>query len=199
MSQYFTIGRTPDNDMAVGSNYVSSHHARLSREGGTLVIEDLGSSNGTFVDGMQITRQQITPGQQVQLSRQYTLDWNHPALAAWISGGGYQASGYGGAAAQAPTQAYQPQGGYAASAPAGKTHGLAIASMICGIAGVLIFGLILGTAGLAMGLFSLDAIKKSGGALQGKGMAIAGIVTGGVGIVGHIIWLILLDQFLMGV
>lgn len=199
MSQYFTIGRTPDNDMAVGSNYVSSHHARLSRVGGALVIEDLGSSNGTFVDGMQVTRQQITPGQQVQLSRQYTLDWNHPALAAWLSGGGYQAPGYGGAAAQAPTQAYQQQEAYAAPAPAGKTHGLAIASMICGIAGVLIFGVVLGTAGVVMGLFSLDAIKKSRGTLEGRGMAIAGIVTGGVGIAGHIMWLIFLNRFMMGV
>ncbi|GAB3127142.1 ATP-binding cassette domain-containing protein [Tsukamurella serpentis] len=49
-----TIGRTPDNDIALGDMLVSRRHARLLTGGRGLVIEDLGSANGTQVNGRRI-------------------------------------------------------------------------------------------------------------------------------------------------
>ncbi|MGC5025861.1 ATP-binding cassette domain-containing protein [Tsukamurella sp. DT100] len=49
-----TIGRTPDNDIAIGDMLVSRRHARLLTGPQGLVIEDLGSANGTQVNGRRI-------------------------------------------------------------------------------------------------------------------------------------------------
>lgn len=45
------LGRSTESDIAVVSPHVSRQHARLDIEGGQLMIEDLGSSNGTVVNG----------------------------------------------------------------------------------------------------------------------------------------------------
>ena len=51
-----TIGRLPDNTIMVDSPAVSSHHACVFRDGDRLVVEDLQSTNGTFVNGRRISR-----------------------------------------------------------------------------------------------------------------------------------------------
>lgn len=48
------LGRSLDCDIAVVSPQVSRNHARLDLEGGQLEIEDLGSANGTVVNGKQV-------------------------------------------------------------------------------------------------------------------------------------------------
>ncbi len=53
-SGQMTIGRTPDNDIAIGDMLVSRRHARLLTGPQGLVIEDLGSANGTQVNGRRI-------------------------------------------------------------------------------------------------------------------------------------------------
>jgi len=45
------IGAGHDNDIVLGDRYVSTHHARLRWDGDQWRIEDLGSRNGTHVDG----------------------------------------------------------------------------------------------------------------------------------------------------
>ena len=45
-----TIGRSADCDLALSDTYLSSRHARLTNDDGDLSIEDLGSTNGTFVN-----------------------------------------------------------------------------------------------------------------------------------------------------
>jgi len=52
---FVTIGRDPVNDITINSPKVSRQHARLVRRGGVIVLEDLGSTNGTFVNGMRLT------------------------------------------------------------------------------------------------------------------------------------------------
>lgn len=47
----FTIGRSPDCDLPLGDPTVSWHHAELRRSGETWVLVDLGSTNGTRVNG----------------------------------------------------------------------------------------------------------------------------------------------------
>jgi pSer/pThr/pTyr-binding forkhead associated (FHA) protein len=49
------IGRSSDCGWMISSTAVSRHHARLLRRGGELLIEDLRSSNGTFVNGERLT------------------------------------------------------------------------------------------------------------------------------------------------
>lgn len=44
-----TIGRKPDNDLVIDNPTVSSHHARIAREAGGYIVEDLNSLNGTFL------------------------------------------------------------------------------------------------------------------------------------------------------
>ena len=49
-----TIGRLPDNTIVIDNSAVSSHHVRIAREGPQFVVEDLGSTNGTFVNGARV-------------------------------------------------------------------------------------------------------------------------------------------------
>jgi hypothetical protein len=62
-----TLGRARDNDAALADGRVSRRHARIVADGGSLVIEDAGSSNGTFVDGRPVTREALVPGAVVTL------------------------------------------------------------------------------------------------------------------------------------
>ena len=48
------IGRSPSSDIVIDEPYVSSTHARVTLQGPALVIEDLGSTNGTLVNGHPI-------------------------------------------------------------------------------------------------------------------------------------------------
>ena len=45
-----TIGRSGDCDLALNDTYLSTRHARVANDGGDLTIEDLGSTNGTYVN-----------------------------------------------------------------------------------------------------------------------------------------------------
>ncbi len=50
-----SVGRSPGADIVIGAGYVSGRHARFSLMGQNLFIEDLGSTNGTMVNGQPIT------------------------------------------------------------------------------------------------------------------------------------------------
>ena len=62
-----TIGRDPDSGICLQDTQVSWQHAVLSEAGGTCFIEDLGSSNGTFVGAERIRRQVLNPGEIVRI------------------------------------------------------------------------------------------------------------------------------------
>ncbi|HBU69530.1 MAG TPA: hypothetical protein DEE98_04005 [Elusimicrobia bacterium] len=49
-----TIGRKPDNDIVIDNMSVSSHHAKITLQGTSYVIEDLQSTNGTFINEKRI-------------------------------------------------------------------------------------------------------------------------------------------------
>ena len=61
------IGRAPDCDIALYDLRVSRRHARIVREGETLVIEDLRSSNGTWRNGERIERAPLAEGDTIAL------------------------------------------------------------------------------------------------------------------------------------
>jgi hypothetical protein len=64
-----TVGRTPDNDVRVEAEYVSRHHAVLLLAGSETVLEDLHSTNGTFVNGEQIARRTLREGDLVAFGK----------------------------------------------------------------------------------------------------------------------------------
>jgi pSer/pThr/pTyr-binding forkhead associated (FHA) protein len=51
-----TIGRLPDNSVMIDNPAVSAHHARVFREGERFILEDLKSTNGTFVNEQHVYR-----------------------------------------------------------------------------------------------------------------------------------------------
>src|SRR5687768_18051177 len=64
----YIIGRDASCPVVVDAELVSRHHARLIFNSFELVIEDLGSSNGVFIDGVQLqlpTRVRIDQGVQI--------------------------------------------------------------------------------------------------------------------------------------
>ncbi|MEM1246609.1 MAG: SpoIIE family protein phosphatase [Acidobacteriota bacterium] len=54
-NESLVIGRASSSDLALADPFLSRHHARLYREGADLMVEDLGSRNGTEVNGRAIT------------------------------------------------------------------------------------------------------------------------------------------------
>jgi ABC-type multidrug transport system ATPase subunit len=58
--QSYSIGRDPESDIVVDEARVSWHHAVLKLDGATWVLEDSGSTNGTFVGGERVRRVEIT-------------------------------------------------------------------------------------------------------------------------------------------
>jgi hypothetical protein len=67
--QKTSIGRWQDNDILVDDRWVSRHHARVFRQGELYLLEDLGSKNGTLVNGQRITEPTVlADGDEVQVT-----------------------------------------------------------------------------------------------------------------------------------
>jgi hypothetical protein len=62
-----TLGRAPDNGLVLADRRVSRHHARLQARRGTLVITDLGSTNGSRVNGVRVDECVLGAGDRVVL------------------------------------------------------------------------------------------------------------------------------------
>ncbi len=62
VGERLTIGKAPDNDLVLPDDTVSRHHCELLREGAGLRVRDLGSTNGTRVDGTKVTDAVLSPG-----------------------------------------------------------------------------------------------------------------------------------------
>ena len=69
-----TIGRDASNGVAINDAEVSRRHSRLTFQGGKYVVEDLGSTNGTFVNGQRLGGPYVLkPGDVVSLGEQIVL------------------------------------------------------------------------------------------------------------------------------
>lgn len=64
-----TIGRKMDNDIVIDNLAVSGHHARVIEENGTYFIEDTGSTNGTYLNDVRITKQRLQAGDQIRVGK----------------------------------------------------------------------------------------------------------------------------------
>ena len=61
----WTVGRSQENDIVISDPNVSRRHARLSRADNGFIVEDLGSTNGTLLDGAPIDRERIESGDEL--------------------------------------------------------------------------------------------------------------------------------------
>jgi predicted component of type VI protein secretion system len=68
-SRPVNVGRSRENDVCLGDPEVSRHHCELQRIEDVIVVADLASSNGTFVNGLRITQAILKPGDKLTLGR----------------------------------------------------------------------------------------------------------------------------------
>jgi hypothetical protein len=68
-SHPLTIGRAVNNDVSMPDDeYASGRHARFEPRRDGVYVEDIGSTNGTFVNGIRLTRERkLTPGDMIRV------------------------------------------------------------------------------------------------------------------------------------
>src|SRR6266700_8112480 len=75
-----TIGRVEDNTFQIPEPSVSSHHCEVLLKGSDVVVHDLNSTNGTFINGEKVTESPIKPGQILRLGQiEMRLETDAPA------------------------------------------------------------------------------------------------------------------------
>ncbi|GAB3206270.1 FHA domain-containing protein FhaB/FipA [Marinactinospora thermotolerans] len=69
-SQPIVIGRAKDATLVINDDYASGRHARIYSDNGRWIVEDLGSTNGTYIGQQRLTRPQpIGVGQPVRIGK----------------------------------------------------------------------------------------------------------------------------------
>ena len=106
--QPLTIGRAADNLVVIASPRASRHHAHIRREGAAFVLYDLGSANGTLVNGQRVQRAVLQPGDQIDIGDEvFRFEAGHQQDATLLSAPQAQPPAY---PSQPPTApAYPPQ------------------------------------------------------------------------------------------
>jgi pSer/pThr/pTyr-binding forkhead associated (FHA) protein len=68
--QQITIGRANDATLVLNDDYASSRHARLFPQDGQWIVEDLGSTNGTYLDRQKVTMPTpVPPGVPIRIGK----------------------------------------------------------------------------------------------------------------------------------
>ncbi len=75
-----TVGRVEDNTFQIADPSVSSHHCEILLKGTDVVVKDLNSTNGTYINGDRISEATLKPGQTLRLG-QVDLKLDGPASA----------------------------------------------------------------------------------------------------------------------
>jgi hypothetical protein len=130
-----TIGRDITNDIVINDPEVSRHHCRFTQGGSGYTVEDLGSTNGTFVNGQRLTgARPLMPGDMLGLGETVTLAYESagagmpaeprqaPTMVTGAPPGEYGAppsSGYGAQPGGPPAQAGYPGTAYPGQQPYG--------------------------------------------------------------------------------
>lgn len=66
LQPHTVLGRDSECDIIIPGTHLSRKHAEIAISGNKLLVKDLGSSNGTYVNGKQITSTELSPGDQIQ-------------------------------------------------------------------------------------------------------------------------------------
>ncbi len=64
-----TIGRNKFNQMVLPSPSVSNYHVKIYFEDGRYMLEDLNSTNGTFINGIMVDKKSLQPGDEISISQ----------------------------------------------------------------------------------------------------------------------------------
>jgi hypothetical protein len=70
-----TVGRSDENTIVIDEEGVSTRHAVLRIQGQTITLEDLDSTNGTYVEGGRVMIAAVARGQRVTFGKKALLDW----------------------------------------------------------------------------------------------------------------------------
>lgn len=106
-----TIGRAPENDLVVPDGSVSSRHGKIHVKGESIELEDIGSTNGTHVNGQRVERADIAPGETFRLGNvQGILVGEAAAYEAEAAPAEEQQPAYEEEAAAAPAASYSTPG-----------------------------------------------------------------------------------------
>jgi hypothetical protein len=120
------LGRDVTNDIPLGDAEISRQHSRLTRTPGGMVLEDLGSTNGTFVNGERLTSPRVLQsGDLLGLGENVTLTFEStaPEAAATVMGAAARAPAPPRQAAPPPQPAARPAAPPPAAAPAPEAEG----------------------------------------------------------------------------
>jgi pSer/pThr/pTyr-binding forkhead associated (FHA) protein len=119
-----TIGREASADIVIADPEVSRAHARLVSKPGGVIIEDLGSTNGTFVNKQRITAPRaISAGDEITLGESIVLGVETEGVAATVVAASAKVPPAPRTAAAVPQAAPVPPPPMAAAAPAEKKGG----------------------------------------------------------------------------
>lgn len=78
------VGRRESCDIVLRFTNVSGQHARMTLEQGYWFLKDLGSRNGTKVDGFRISRKRLDPGVTISFAKHtFTIDYSPEELGAF--------------------------------------------------------------------------------------------------------------------
>lgn len=63
-----SIGRNRNNQMVLSSRAVSNFHAKIYFEDGRYMVEDMDSTNGTYINGIRVNKKSLQPGDEIRIS-----------------------------------------------------------------------------------------------------------------------------------
>jgi pSer/pThr/pTyr-binding forkhead associated (FHA) protein len=87
--EVMSIGRESNNDITIKDTEISRNHARISRKGGAYLLEDLGSTNGTFVNQERLTAPYtLATGDEIGVGTNVVATFEGPSAAAPSGGSG---------------------------------------------------------------------------------------------------------------
>lgn len=76
--EILSVGRARDNDIVIENLSVSRNHARIRKVDGKFIITDLNSANGTFVNGVQITKTELVDNDVISIGKHKLQFINKP-------------------------------------------------------------------------------------------------------------------------
>ena len=76
-----SLGRRPYNDIVIDNLAVSGEHAVLQMSGNEVFVEDLNSTNGTYLNGKAVKKQQLNNGDTVEIGK-YKIKYVNEAASA---------------------------------------------------------------------------------------------------------------------
>jgi pSer/pThr/pTyr-binding forkhead associated (FHA) protein len=157
-----SIGRESTNDIVIQDSEISRNHARITRRGAGFLLEDLGSTNGTFINRQQVSSPRaLVPGDEVGFGENVLLVYEGEGAAATVAA----PSARGRNATRQATPPPPPPAAAPAPAPAAKQPAAAPAAPRKGPSKLLIAGcgcLVILCIAVAIGAYLFDSYNGTG-------------------------------------